>query len=73
MKENKIPAQIFMLVNKQVLTRWNGEQSIVIDIDHNAVWSAINNYPEFIYNKWNVFCMIINAFHYFLRKEIDNA
>ena len=40
--DNEEAAQILMVVRGQVLTRWNGERDIPVDLNHVAVWAAID-------------------------------
>ncbi len=44
MKENEDVARIYMTVRGQVRTRFNGKYDDIIDLDHNAVWAAIDAY-----------------------------
>ena len=37
-------ARIFQRVRGQMLTRWNGERDVVVDLNHLAVWAAIDAY-----------------------------
>ena len=43
-RENEDAARIFQRIRGQVRTRWNGERDVVVDLDHLAVWAAIDAY-----------------------------
>lgn len=42
--ENEDAAQIFQRVRGQVITRFNGQADVVVDLSHLAVWAAIDAY-----------------------------
>lgn len=42
--ENEDAGRIFQIVRGQVLTRFNGEHDVVVDLNHVAVWAAIDAY-----------------------------
>ena len=63
MVENKQAAQIFQMVRSQCETRWNGEQDIEIDLNHVALWKAIEKFPGGIKNEWEVFNRVNKAWH----------
>ena len=62
-KENEDVARIFMLVRGQSICVWNGETNIPIDINHSAVWSAIDKYPGGIQDQWGCFNQIVHVWH----------
>jgi hypothetical protein len=43
-EENEDAARTFQMVRGQVLTRWNGERDVVMDLNHLAIWAAIDAY-----------------------------
>ncbi len=61
--ENEVAAQIYFFVRSQAETRWNGEQDIEIDLDHNAVWKAIEKFPGGVKDEWSTFQKISRAWH----------
>lgn len=66
-KENEDAARIYQIVRGQVLTV--GDQ--VIDLNHLAVWAAIDGYG--IKNRTRVFEQIIQTFHHFLKESGDKC
>jgi hypothetical protein len=67
LEENQIPAEIYMMVRGQVITRFNGEYGQVMDLNHLAVWAAIDAYE--IKARLETFHMIRRVFFHFLGKE----
>lgn len=72
MVENKQAAQIFQMVRSQCETRWNGEQDIEIDLNHVALWKAIEKFPGGIKDEWSTFTRILRAWHTAQQKKRDN-
>ena len=67
--ENEAVAQIFLLVRGQQEVRWNGERDIAVDINHLAVWKAIEKYPGGIHDEWDTFNRIVNVWHKIMRNK----
>ena len=63
MAENETVAQIFLLVRGQQEVRWNGERDVAVDVNHLAVWKAIEKYPGGIQDEWGTFNRIVNTWH----------
>jgi hypothetical protein len=63
-EENKDIASIYMEVRNQVITVGMGE---VIDINHLAIWAAINEYK--IKDRIGTFKKVCRTFHHFLSKS----
>jgi hypothetical protein len=40
---NENAARIYMLCRRQTINVWNGEQDIPVDLNHLAVWAAIDH------------------------------
>ena len=72
LQENEIAAKLFLMTRSQCQTRWNGEQDIEIDLDHVALWKAIEKFPGGIQNEWEVFQRISRAWHESQRKKRDS-
>lgn len=68
-KENEAAAQIFRTVRGQCETRWNGEQDIEIDLNHLALWKAIEKYPESIKDEWAIFSKVLRVWHESKRRQ----
>lgn len=67
MSENAEAVKIYRIVRGQVRTL--GEQ--VIDLDHVALWQAIDRYM--VKNPVRVFEMVNSVFHHFLEKDRDES
>ncbi len=61
--ENEVAAKIFLFTRSQCETRWNGEQDIEIDLNHVALWKAIEKFPGGIKDEWGTFQKISRAWH----------
>ena len=61
--ENEVAAKIFIEVRGQTINIWNGEQDIPVDLNHLAVWKAIEKFPGGIRDEWEVFNKINRAWH----------
>lgn len=68
-KENIIPFEIYRRIIGQVRLYFDGERNREIDIDHNALWSMINNFPKKITNPWEIFEKVTTAYHHFLKEK----
>lgn len=71
MEENETAARIFQTVRGQVRTMWNGEQDIVFDLDHCAVWATIDAYR--VSDRVGMFDKIRHCFFHFLNEERRNG
>ncbi|MFA5075631.1 MAG: hypothetical protein WC436_06040 [Candidatus Babeliales bacterium] len=69
--ENEEAARIFQIVRGQVRTRFNGKYDVVVDLDHNAVWAAIDAYG--IKDRTGTFEKVLTLFHHLLREQQDSA
>lgn len=63
LQENEVAAKLFLFVRSQCQVRWNGEQDIEIDLDHVALWKAIEKFPGGIENEWGTFQKVNRAWH----------
>jgi len=70
--ENEQAARIFQMVRSQCETRWNGEQDIEIDLNHVALWKAIEKFPGGVQNEWGTFQKVSRAWHHAQQKKIDS-
>ena len=61
--ENEVAAKLYFFVRSQCETRWNGEQDIEIDLNHVALWKAIEKYPGGVKDEWGTFQKISRAWH----------
>jgi hypothetical protein len=67
MPENEEAANVYMLCKFQVVTAGMGE---VIDINHLAVWEAIDRYK--VKDQIRCFELVNTVFHYMLNKGRNN-
>ena len=70
--ENKVAITIFYMVRSQCETRWNGEKDIEIDLNHVALWQAIEKFPGGIKDEWKCFTKIIHAWHIAQQRKRDS-
>jgi hypothetical protein len=49
--------------------RWDGEKDVEIDLNHLAVWKAIEKYPRKIVNQWSCFHSVCRLFYDVKRRE----
>ena len=70
--ENEQAAKIFLMCRGQCECRWNGEQDIEIDLNHVALWKAIEKYPGGVKDEWGTFQKVNRAWHESQRKKRDN-
>ena len=69
-EENENAARIFQTVRGQVITRFNGQADIVVDLNHLAVWAAIDAYG--VRDRTGCFEQVLNLFHHFLAENREN-
>lgn len=69
-EENEDAARIFNTVCGQVRTRFNGKYDVVTDIDHNAVWAAIDAYG--VRDRTGCFEKVLNLFHALLKEQRES-
>jgi hypothetical protein len=69
-EENDDAARIYNLVQGQVLTRFNGKYDVVTDLNHLAVWAAIDAYG--VRDRTGCFEKVLNLFHSILKERRDN-
>lgn len=69
---NEAASKLFMMVRSQCQIRWNGKQTVEIDLDHTALWKAIEKYPGGIKDEWGTFQSVSRAWHDSEKKRRDN-
>jgi hypothetical protein len=67
--ENEAALQIFFTVRRQCEVRWDGEKDVEIDLNHLAVWKAIEKYPRKIANQWSCFHSVCRLFYDVKKRE----
>jgi hypothetical protein len=70
--ENEQAAKLFLMCRSQCQTRFNGERDLEIDLDHVALWKAIEKFPGGIQDEWETFGKISRAWHESQRKKRDS-
>ena len=70
--ENEQAAKIFLMCRSQCECRFNGEQDIEIDLNHVALWKAIEKFPGGVQNEWGTFQKVSRAWHHAQQKKIDS-
>jgi hypothetical protein len=65
--DNEDAARIFQIVRRQVVTRFNGQVDVVIDINHVALWQAIDGYG--VRDRRGCFEKVLRLFHELLREQ----
>jgi len=70
--ENEVAAKIYLLVRSQCEVRWNGEQDIEIDLNHLALWKAIEKFPGGVRDEWGTFNKVLRAWHVSQRLKRDS-
>jgi hypothetical protein len=71
MEENQEAAMIYQLCRGQVLTFFNGERTIVTDLNHIAVWEDIDRYK--VKEPVRCFEMVNRVFHHCLNREREES
>ena len=66
-EENEDAARIFYVVRGQVVTRFNGQEDVIVDLNHLAVWTAIDRYG--VKDKQRCFEKVMKIFHVFLEEQ----
>ncbi len=80
MSENKDAAIIFQKVRAQTKDRLHIESSMggmvaysdPIDLDHVALWKAIEKYPGGIKDEWGTFNKVLRAWHFSQEKKRES-
>ena len=70
--ENEVAAKIYFMVRSQCECRWNGEQDIEIDINHVALWKAIEKFPGGVKDEWGTFQKVSRAWHHAQQLKRDS-
>ncbi len=65
--DNEEAARIYQVVRRQVVTRFNGREDVVIDVNHVAVWQAIDGYG--VRDRRGCFEKVLRLFHEMMRGE----
>ncbi len=65
--DNHEAAMIYGIVKRQVVTLFNGEHDEIIDLNHCAVWEAIDHYK--VKDGLRCFEMIMKTFYHFLNER----
>jgi len=68
--ENEDAARIFQVIRGQVITRFNGQADVVIDLNHLAIWAAIDAYG--VRDRTGCFEKILNLFHALLKEQRES-
>jgi hypothetical protein len=68
-EENEDVARIFQIVRGQVITRFNGQVDMIMDLNHLAVWAAIDRYG--IKNPRECFEKVMKMFYALLKEQRD--
>jgi hypothetical protein len=68
--ENEDAARIFQIVRGQCRIRWNGERDVVVDLDHLAVWAAIDAYG--VRDRVGTFEKVLRLFRERLREQDES-
>jgi hypothetical protein len=80
MAENEVAARIYMMVRGQTIDRIHMESSMggsvaysdPIDLNHLALWKAIEKFPGGIKDEWQVFQRVIQVWHFLQQKKRDS-
>lgn len=67
--ENEQASKLFLMCYNQCETRWNGEQDIEIDLNHVALWKAIEKFPGGVKDEWGTFQKVNRAWHFSQQKK----
>ena len=70
--ENRTAFTIYSMVRSQCECRWNGEQDIEIDLNHVALWKAIEKFPCGVKDEWSTFQRISRAWHHAQQLKRDS-
>lgn len=61
--ENEDAARIYRMIRGQVITRHNGRHDTIMDLNHVALWAAIDGYG--IRDRIGTFERVLTVFHFF--------
>lgn len=70
-ESNHQPLHIYNFVHGQVLTRFNGEYDIVVDLNHLALWKAVDEFKVDKNKRMEIFERVYHTFHAILQDERD--
>lgn len=68
--DNEDAARIFQTVRGQIITRHNGQYDVVIDLNHIAVWAAIDAYG--VLDRTGTFEKVLTLFHHLLKEQQES-
>jgi hypothetical protein len=66
-EENEDAARIFRIVRGQVITRFNGQTDVIVDLNHLAVWAAIDRYG--VKDQQRCFERVMKIFYQLLEEQ----
>jgi len=72
-EENIDAAKVFLSVRNQVIFYFNGEHNREYDINHTAIWAYIDHYPKAIEKPFELFELVLDTYHHFLKERNDAA
>lgn len=71
--ENFCAAKVYYRVRNQILVYHNGEHDKEFDLNHVAVWAAIDHFPQKVLNPFEVFELVTDVYHHFLRERNNQS
>jgi hypothetical protein len=70
--DNEDAAKLYQMVRRQVLFFFNGEVDKEFDINHQAVWAAIDHWPTKVSDPWGLFNKVLRVYYFFLSERQRN-
>jgi hypothetical protein len=70
-EENEDVARIFQIVRGQVITWFNGQVDVVMDLNHLAVWAAIDHFG--VRNPRECFERVLKMFYKVLKEQKNES
>ena len=70
--ENEVAAKLYIMCRSQAETRFNGERDFEVDLNHLALWKAIEKFPGGIKDEWETFQKVNRAWHFAQQKKRDS-
>jgi len=67
LEENEDAARIYRMIRGQVITRHNGKYDTIMDLNHLALWAAIDGYG--IKDRTGCFEKVLTVFHHFQNED----